>query len=170
MYVQESLGTTLLEVQQGNEYRRVFVCEHGKDVEIGELTYGDLTYEVYGLPAHYHCVRLGPDEARRAASAFCQRVRAEEGESLGFCQQVSAVGGEALVVCQQIIETKGLDLFDMLEHYFADKMRFLADLLDDFDAWGVKYGYMDTGSDGRVTYRPPRHFKAKNRPIFMFVA
>lgn len=80
-YPQEVLGATLLEVRQFGEYRRVFVRERPSDVEIGELSYGPLTEEVYEMPAHYHAmyVRATTWEGGGAGlEAYLRRFFAED--------------------------------------------------------------------------------------------
>lgn len=57
-YPQETMGTTLVSVNEGDEWRRVFVRAQRAWLEVGEFTKGLLTRAVYDAPVHYHCVQL----------------------------------------------------------------------------------------------------------------
>lgn len=118
--------STLLEVQQDDERRCVVCRTRPNDFEVEEQTSGSLTYEVYGTPNHYHCVRLRSDEVE-----YSTRLLAE---LLG--------DGECA------------DVEELLTRYFVDDHRFLADLMDDLDGWRVPYEYLNGSVCGSVSYRP----------------
>ncbi|MBR3158990.1 MAG: hypothetical protein IKF14_07775 [Atopobiaceae bacterium] len=126
VFQQEMQGTTLLMVDQGNEWRRIFAHREHTELEVGEFTRGPLTSEVYDAPAHYHCVRLD--------CAGMQEGAVRLGELLGEVGQSD---------------------FELLLHgYFADEHRFLADLMDELDGWHIPYGYLNGVVGSHVSYRP----------------
>lgn len=141
-YPQESLGSTLLLIDRFGEYRRVFlrVEPHGSEadiaLEVGELTHGELTQDVYGTQAHYHCVHLRDDEVAEMSLALI----------------------EALATTQTTPE-------GLLAHYFGEGQRFLADLMDDLDRWFVSYGYLNHEEDGLVSYRSDASINASRASL-----
>ncbi|MBR3327224.1 MAG: hypothetical protein IKG22_07870 [Atopobiaceae bacterium] len=125
-YPQETAGTTLLEEHAVDEQRRVFMRWRMNRLEIGELTSGDLTEGIYGVHAHLHCIHLDA-----AAQQYCaERLEAE-------CHMTGEEAVRAFLVS-----------------YFENSNNTLADLMDDFDYWGVKYGYLNVQDGGHIRYRP----------------
>ena len=57
-YPQETVGTTLLCVTHYGEYRRVYMRKRKGYLEVGELTQGIVTQEVYQSDAHLHAIHL----------------------------------------------------------------------------------------------------------------
>ena len=125
----DAMGTTLLEDEQNGEYCRVFLCQEPGNLELGEITRGPLTRDMYDVPAYYHAVQLD------------KKSEACVGRKLG--ERWKRVGSESLDV--------------LLTSYFADKKRFLADFMDDLDAWRVPYGYVSGAVGGRMSYRRYQH-------------
>ena len=117
--------TTLFDTEQFGESRRVFCRANGGGLEVGESTSGPLTNEVYGSRTHYHAVRL-------SATAT------EE-------------GARHLVACED--DAQDAELESLLVAYFAADERFLSDLMDDLDDWGVSYGYISGCARGVASYR-----------------
>ena len=97
-YPQESAGVTLLSCEHGGERRRVFVRRRGTRLEVGEFTRGPLTRELYGAPAHHHCVQLG----------------------------ASASGSLAQVLSERLGIPREQGIADLLRAYFAQDEKFLA--------------------------------------------
>ena len=118
--------STLLEVQQDDECRCVTFRARNDQIEVGEKTSGSLTYDVYGTSSHYHCVWIRTDYVELCAAHLAGCLKGEASESI-----------EDLLTC-----------------YFADDLRFLADLMDDLDVWNVPYGYLNGGMFGSMAYRP----------------
>lgn len=69
-YPQQTLGTTLLATTSGTEDRRVYLCKRVGYVEVGELTLGTLTRDLYDAPAHLHCIHLDDEDVPRDLSSF----------------------------------------------------------------------------------------------------
>lgn len=57
-YPQLGMGTTLVDVCDEGERRRVYALVHPSYVEVGEFTCGALTEQAYEAPAHVHSVQL----------------------------------------------------------------------------------------------------------------
>lgn len=136
----DGVGTTLLEVNRDSEYRRLFVRTIRDECEVGEVTSGSLTRELFDAPAQYH--RVGLD------GAACRATR----EGLG-----------------QVLDVReSLGLEELLARYFADEGRFLVDLMDDLDALQVPYAYASGVAGGKISYRP-RGRAAARRPLLRLV-
>lgn len=69
-YPQFEVGTTLVWSECGDERRRVYLRQRGPVVEVGEVTSGTCTQNVYGSPAHLHCLHLRDLGAVRHAREF----------------------------------------------------------------------------------------------------
>lgn len=69
-YPQLTVGTTLLSESYDGERRRVFAQHHTSYLEVGEITCGPLTQELYDVPAHFHSVHLSLEEDIGAIKAF----------------------------------------------------------------------------------------------------
>lgn len=69
-FPQEVAGRTLLEVSSGDEKRRVFSRSHKTYHEVGEITRGALTQEIYNAPEHHHSVHLRDGSAVEYAQRF----------------------------------------------------------------------------------------------------
>ena len=118
--------STLLEVQQDDECRCVTFRARNDQIEVGEKTSGSLTYDVYGMSNHYHCVWIRTDYVELCAGYLKDYLKNKK------CGSIE----------------------DLLTCYFADDLRFLADFMDDLDVWGVPYGYLNSGVLGSMAYRP----------------
>lgn len=127
-YPQETIGTTLVDVTEQLEHRRVYTRKHAEQLEVGELTRGPLTQQCFDAPAHVHCVHLSP----RAQQACAQALR-------------NLMGGP-----------QRLGIEGLLGLYFSDGARMLTQLMDDLDAWGIAYGYLNIHVGSHVSYRPVR--------------
>ena len=121
----DSAGTMLLEVDQFGERRQVFARVKEGAYEVGELTQGELTWELYDAPAQFHQVSLDVVTARRIVSRLRKALSVDGTE-----------GFESLLV-----------------HFFADDQRFLVDLMDGLDACNVTYDYTSGIAGGRTFYR-----------------
>ena len=60
-YPQETVGTTLLCISDNGEYRRVYMRKRKGYMEVGELTRGIVTQEIYQSDAHLHAIHLPLD-------------------------------------------------------------------------------------------------------------
>ena len=60
-YPQETVGTTLLCVNDNGEFRRVYTRKRKRYLEVGEFTRGIVTQGIYQSPAHLHAIHLPLD-------------------------------------------------------------------------------------------------------------
>ncbi len=65
VYPQETIGHTLYEEFEDGELRRVYKRGHEGWIEIGEFTRGPLTQNMYGAPAHLHCIHVDNEHLER---------------------------------------------------------------------------------------------------------
>jgi hypothetical protein len=124
-YPQEHKGYTLLEVDDGDETRRVFGFEEADALCVGEVTRGELTEDVFGADVHFHQVMLARRDFGR-----CARL-------LGATDATDDAGD---LVCQ-------------LRIWFGATGFFLSDLMDLLDREGVRYGYLNDCKGVGVSYR-----------------
>ena len=130
-YPHETMGKTLLLCDEGDERRRVYARRRNQLLEVGEFSWGTSTLVGYGAPAHVHCVHLERHGQQGCAASLTR---------LGY--------GERKVE-------------ELLEQYFAKEKGLLTDFMDDLDAWGVPYGYLNVDVGSHVSYRPAR----RPRPV-----
>ncbi|MEE6147534.1 hypothetical protein VXJ25_05975 [Olsenella sp. YH-ols2223] len=129
-YPQEHKGYTLLEVDDGDETRRVFGFEEPGGLGVGEITRGELTMCVFGTDAHFHQITLAERDYER-----CARL-------LGAADSPEDAGD---LVCQ-------------LRIWFGATGFFLSDLMDLLDREGVRYGYLNDCRGAGVSYHAVNGF------------
>ena len=89
-YPQETMGITLYVEHSDSDLRRIYLKRRIAYVEVGEFSKGYAAQEVFGVPAHVHCVQL----------------HSKEGEEL--CKQYFASGGTELAGLMDKLDAHGI--------------------------------------------------------------
>lgn len=142
-YLYQTVGTTLFCADEYGEQRRVFSRPMQDELEVCEFTCGELTCELYGTEAHYHSIRLDEEGTRALVVRLKELADGTTGDG-------------------------NPELNELLTGYFAAESRFLADLMDALDAWGVSYAYLNGVVGSHVSYRP-RHASRSVAPTLRLV-
>lgn len=67
---QETMGTTLLARESGEDFRRVYLLKRNGYVELGEFSRGPLTQGTFGAPTHAHSLHLEDMSLEEDLKAF----------------------------------------------------------------------------------------------------
>ena len=90
-YPQETMGITLYIECTNTDLRRIYLKRRASYVEVGEFSKGVVAQEVFGVPAHVHCVQL------RCATTE------------GLCKDYFANGGTDLAGLMDVLDERGID-------------------------------------------------------------